>query len=405
MRYLQISTVVSYTSVGRIIRQNYDDKKAQGWDCLIAYGRGDSVEGYNTIKIGPELDCKMHGIATRLFDKHGYGSKHATRKFLKEMDEYNPNVIHLHNIHGYYINYELLFKWLKAHPERRVIWTLHDCWAITGHCAYFTAAKCFKWKTQCVHCSQKKRYPSSFLFSNTQENYRRKKEAFTGVKGMTLIVPSYWLKSIVQESYLREYKIEVIHNKIDTNIFKPTSSNFREIYGLMDKKVILGVANVWEERKGLDDFIRLASMLDKQFAIVLIGLNKKQIKQIKKIPNVTVSVMQKYNSQITIYDDMACGEIVTNVDRVAIHQGIDNLYYYITKMYGKIIYEETAAQFICMEKTDSARELAALYTMADVFVNPTYEDNYPTVNLEAIACGTKVITYDVGGCKETLEKF
>ena len=398
MKYLQISTVVSYTSVGRIMRQNYDEKRAQGWDCLIAYGRGSDVEGYNTIKIGTELDCRMQGISTRLFDRHGYGSKKATKKFIAKMEKYKPDVIHLHNIHGYYINFEILFRWLKEHPERKVIWTLHDCWAVTGHCAYFTAVKCDRWKTKCIHCQQKGRYPSSLLLSNASNNFERKKKAFTGISEMTLVVPSHWLEGIVKESFLKEYKIEVIHNKIDTNIFRPTPSNFREKYGLENKKIILGVANVWEKRKGLNDFIKLFQMLDDKFAVVLVGLNEKQINKImteinnvKKISGFKIADTENCNKQISIYEG---GQ--------AIPPGIDNLFNCVTEMLGTIPDNKAEALLVCMEKTSNAKELAAIYTMADVFINPTYEDNYPTVNLEASACGTPIITYDTGGCRETL---
>lgn len=412
MKYLQINTVVSYTSIGRIMRQNYDEKKAQGWDCLIAYGRGDDVEGYRTIKIGTGLDYGMQGIATRLFDRHGYGSKRATREFIKKMEEYNPDIIHLHNIHGYYLNFELLFAWLKAHKEKKVIWTLHDCWAITGHCSYFTAVKCDKWKTHCYGCPQKRRYPSTLLFSNAHNNFERKKRAFTGVEAMTLVVPSHWMEGIVKESFLKEYKIEVVHNKIDTEIFKPTPSNFREKYGLENKKVILGVANVWEERKGLKDFIKLYEMLDEQYVIVLVGLNKKQMKKLsKKVKGFErIADMEELAAA---YDFTAYGRTVDYVNSkefeiesvvIPIPADIKELYDCIIKTSGVHIRKAKGAErFICIDKLADARALAAIYTMADVFVNPTYEDNYPTVNLEARACGTPVITYDVGGCRETLK--
>lgn len=343
MKYLQISTVVSYTSVGRIMRQNYDEKKVQGWDCLIAYGRGSDVEGYNTIKIGTNLDCRMHGISTRLFDRHGYGSKKATKKFIAKMDEYKPDVIHLHNIHGYYINFEILFGWLKAHPERKVIWTLHDCWAMTGHCAHFTAVKCDLWKTKCIHCPQRSRYPSSLLLSNASRNFERKKKAFAGVAGMTLVVPSHWLEGIVKESFLKEYKIEVIHNKIYTNIFKPMPSDFREKYGLGDKKIILGVANVWDERKGLNDFIKLSQMLDEQYVVVLVGLSRKQIRKMPK-------------------------------------------------------------EVIGIERTANIKELVEIYSAADVFVNPSVEETFGMTTIEAQACGTKAIVYSGTACEEIVQQ-
>lgn len=323
------------------MRQNYDKKNEQGWDCLIAYGRGEPVPGYNSIKIGSGLDSKIQGLETRLLDLHGYGSCRATRRFLKEIDAWGPDIVHLHNIHGYYINFEILFAWIKAHPERQVLWTLHDCWSFTGHCSYFTAVGCEQWKTRCTHCVQLRRYPKCLFHGNVKRNFDRKQAAFTGVANMKLIVPSHWLEGLVKQSFLKEYPIEVAYNTIDATVFKPTPSDFRARYGLQDKKVILGVASVWEDRKGLNDFVKLAQMLDDTYAIVLVGLTEQQIRQMPE-------------------------------------------------------------NIIGIRRTNSARDLAAIYTAADIFVNPTYEDNYPTVNLEAQACGTPVITYDVGGCKETL---
>ena len=221
-------------------------------------------------------------------------------------------------------------------------WTLHDCWAFTGHCSYFTMVKCEQWKSHCSYCSQLRRYPACFAMSSVSKNFERKRRAFTGVKNMTLITPSKWLADLTRQSFLKEYPVEVHYNTIDTNIFKPTPSDFRKRYGLQDKIIVLGVANVWEDRKGLFDFYKLAEMLDDRHVIVLVGLSEKQIKELPK-----------------------------NI------KGI--------------------------QRTNSPQELAAIYTAADVFVNPTYEDNYPTVNLEAQACGTKVITYDTGGCRETIK--
>ena len=223
----------------------------------------------------------------------------------------------------------------------QVKWTFQDCWAFTGHCSHFTAVKCEQWMSHCSYCPQLRRYPACYAISSVSKNFDRKRAAFTGVENMTIITPSKWLADLVKQSFLKEYPVEVHYNTIDTNVFKPTPSDFRERYGLQDKFIVLGVANVWEERKGLYDFYKLAQMLDDRYAIVLVGLSKKQIKALPK-----------------------------NI------KGI--------------------------ERTNSAKELAAIYTAADVFVNPTYEDNYPTVNLEAQACGTRVITYDTGGCRETL---
>ena len=344
MKVLLINSVCGIGSTGRICTDLAQKFEAAGDEVKIAYGRKGTVpEQFQkyAVRIGTDWDCKMHALQTRLFDTHGFGSKHATKKFLQWAEEYKPDLVWLHNIHGYYINVEMLFEWIKKHPEMQVKWTLHDCWAFTGHCSYFTAVKCAQWKNHCSYCSQLRRYPACYAMSSVRRNFARKRAAFTGVPNLTLITPSKWLADLVKQSFLKEYPVEVHYNTIDTTIFKPTPSDFRERYGLQDKNIVLGVANVWEDRKGLFDFYKLAEMLDDHYAIVLVGLSEKQTENLPK-----------------------------NI------KGI--------------------------QRTNSPKELAAIYTAADVFVNPTYEDNYPTVNLEAQACGTRVITYDTGGSKETL---
>lgn len=329
MRVLLINEVFGTTSTGKICAQIAEQMEAEGHEVKVAFGRWlDVPEKYQRFAhyIGSDFDVKLHALQTRLFDTHGFGSKHATKEFLKWAEEYKPDLLWLHNLHGYYINVEMLFDWIKKHPEMQVKWTLHDCWAFTGHCSY---------------CSQLRRYPACFAMSNVGKNFERKRKAFTNVKNMTIITPSKWLADLTRQSFLKEYPVEVHYNTIDTNIFKPTPSDFRERYSLQNKIIVLGVANVWEDRKGLFDFYKLAQMLDDKYAIVLVGLSEKQIKDLPK-----------------------------NI------KGI--------------------------QRTNSPQELAAIYTAADVFVNPTYEDNYPTVNLEAQACGTRVITYNAGGCAETL---
>lgn len=341
MKYLFINSVVGIGSTGRIVADKCREFQAQGHQCVIAYGRvAANCDGIETVRIGTRLDYRWHGVLTRLFDLHGFGSKWATKKFLQWVKEYDPDVIWLHNIHGYYINIELLFDYLKT-CGKTIYWTLHDCWAFTGHCSYFTAVKCEQWKSHCSYCSQLRRYPKCCAMGNVGRNFERKKATFTGVPNLKLIVPSHWLEELVKQSFLQEYPVEVVYNKIDTSVFKPTPSDFRERYGLQEKKIVLGVASVWEERKGLNDFIKLAQILDDSYVIVLVGLAEKQIKQMPK-------------------------------------------------------------RILGIRRTNSPQELAAIYTAADVFVNPTYEDNYPTVNLEAQACGTQVISYDAGGCEETI---
>lgn len=338
-RILFINSVCN-GSTGTICKNLYKAAEEAGHTCCIAYGRGDAPDGFNTIKIGNQLDIYLHVLKARLFDASGFGSKKATKNLIKQIEEFKPDVIHLHNIHGYYINIEILFNYLKKHPEIKKIWTLHDCWTFTGHCSHYTYRKCNKWQTCCDgDCPNKKEYPKSW-FSNIKSNFNKKKEIFCGVENMILITPSEWLKNEVEKSYLKDYPIEVINNGVDTNLFKPTPSNIKQQYGIEDKKVILGVSSVWNKMKGLDTFIELSKELDNQYQIVLIGLNKKQIEQLP-----------------------------TNI--------------------------------IGISRTENVQELVKWYSAAALFFNPTLEDTYPTTNLEAIACGTPVITFNTGGSPES----
>ncbi len=345
MKILLINSVCGIRSTGRICTEIADKLSAEGHEVKIAYGREAVPEKYQkyAVRIGDDAMLKRHGIATRLLDKHGFSSEKETCEFLKWADEFAPDVVWLHNLHGYYINVELLFEWIKKHPDMQVKWTLHDCWAFTGHCAHFMIAKCDKWRTECGKCPQKREYPSSLLKDNSKDNFRRKKAAFTGIKNMELITPSKWLSGLVKESFLGEYSVNVIYNTIDTSVFKPTPSDFKQKHGIEDKFMILGVASAWSNEKGLCDFIKLSQMLDDGYAVVMVGLTAAQIKALP-------------------------------------------------------------SNIIKIERTDSICELAEIYTAADVFFNPTYQDNYPTVDLEAEACGTDVIAYDVGGTSETIQR-
>lgn len=340
MKVLQINSVCGVGSTGRIATDLYKVIEEAGHECVIAYGRGTAPEGIKTIKIGTNFDNYMHVAKTRIFDKHGFGSTKATKEFIRKVEEYNPNVIHLHNIHGYYINIEVLFEYLKR-ANKKVIWTLHDCWTFTGHCSHFDYVGCYKWKKGCNSCEQKKEYPSSKLFDASQFNYQKKKELFTSVKDMTIITPSKWLANLVKDSFLGKYEVQVINNGIDLEVFTPTESNFREKYGLQDKKIILGVASVWTERKGFNTFIELANKLDDNFKIVLVGVNEKQKRTLPK-------------------------------------------------------------NIIGITRTNNVKELAEIYTVADLFLNPTLEDNFPTTNIEALACGSPVITFNTGGSIESV---
>ena len=341
MKYLLIGSLAGCGSTGRIAAEKCRELMAQGHECVLAYGREmANCDDIQTVRIGTKLDYQLHGVINRLLDNHGFCSTAATRKFLRWVREYDPDVIWLHNVHGYYIHIGLLFDYLRG-CGKKIYWTLHDCWSFTGHCAHFDFVCCDRWKTGCHDCPQKKEYPASLLKDNSRENYEKKERCFTNIPNLTIITPSQWLADLAKQSFLREYPIEVVHNSINLSVFKPSASDFRQRYGLESKKVILGVASVWSERKGLQDFVKLASLVDDGSQIVLVGLTPKQIQNMPE-------------------------------------------------------------NILALTRTNSAKALAEIYTAADVFVNPTYEDTYPTVNLEARACGTRVVCYDTGGSKETL---
>lgn len=342
MKVLQINSVCGIRSTGRICTDISDILRQSGSETKIAYGREAVPDKYKDIsyRIGNNISTYVDGLKTRLLDNAGFNSRAATRKFIAWVKQYNPDIIHLHNIHGYYINIEILFNFLKEY-DRPVIWTLHDCWAFTGHCSYFTANKCEYWKNGCFKCPKKKEYPASLILDRSYENWERKKALFTGVKRLVCVTPSRWLAELVKESFLKEYEVTVIPNGIDLNSFKPTYGNFKKRLGIEDKKILLGVASVWDRRKGFDTFLKLSRLLNEDEIIVLVGLNKEQLKNLPE-------------------------------------------------------------NIIGIERTNSVNELAEIYTAADVFLNPTIEDNLPTVNFEALACGTPVITYETGGSPETI---
>ena len=279
MRVLFINVVCGIYSTGKIVCELAEKYEQEGHEVKVAYGRHDSPEKYRrlAVRIGSDWDVYHHALMARLTDRQGFFSRRATEKFLKWADDYNPDFLWLHNLVGYYINLEMLFGWIKSRPNMKVYWTLHSCWEITGHCVHFTICGCDKWKTHCHHCPQKNRYPASFI-DNSYRNYEDKRRLFTGVRDMTLITPSQWLADLVKQSYLKDYPVEVRYNTIDTEIFRPRESDFRARFGLDGKKIVLGVASTWEERKGLGDFVRLAAMLDpEKYAVVLVGLTPRQV--------------------------------------------------------------------------------------------------------------------------------
>lgn len=349
-RVLLVNTVAGTGSVGRLVTGLYDALSYRGYECLIAFGRDEAPDGYNCYRIGNDFDVYVHGAMSRLNDKHGFYSKRATREFIDVIEDFDPDIIHLHNVHGYYLNIEIFFRYLKE-SGRRVIWTLHDCWTFTGHCSHFEYIGCNKWQTGCFKCEQLNEYPKSMGKDNSVFNYNMKHELFTGFDNLTIVTPSYWLQDRVSQSFMKEYHSVVVPTGIDLNQFMPIEESvaegnlifkLRNSLNIRGKKLLLGVANPWRERKGLLQFETLAKTIDDNYVIVLLGLNDNQLNDLPE-------------------------------------------------------------SIVGLAHTDSVMELAALYSMADVYVNLTLEDTFPTTNIEALACGTPVVTYKAGGAAESID--
>lgn len=342
IKVFQINTTYNWGSTGRIADDIGQIIINEGGESYLAYGRYHNAGSSKAIRIGNKLDIYSHFLQSRLFDRHGLASNNATLRLIKQIKLINPSIIHLHNIHGYYLNYPLLFDFLSE-LNVPIVWTLHDCWPFTGHCSHFEFITCDKWKKQCQNCKGLDIYPKA-LMDSSYSNYLLKKKYFTQVTNMVLVPVSNWLNNLLLESFLSHHKTFVIHNGINIDLFKPTIDKvIYNKYHIKDRFIVLGVASVWGARKGLDDILELDKIIDHDlYQIVLVGLTQKQIKQ---LPQLIVGIL----------------------------------------------------------RTDSIQDLAKLYSHAGVFINPTWEDNFPTTNLEALACGTPVITYDTGGSPEAID--
>lgn len=342
MKVLEINSVCGIRSTGRICTDLADVLAENGHECRIAYGREAVPEKYKDIsaRIGSDTDVKIHALAARLFDCAGFGSKKVTERLVEKIQAYDPDIIHLHNLHGYYLNIEVLFRYLAA-ADKPVVWTLHDCWAFTGHCAYFTAAGCERWQTGCNTCPLKKSYPASAFLDRSKQNFLKKKELFTSVRNMTLVTPSEWLAGLVRTSFLGGYPVRAIPNGVDLAAFQPTKSDFRARHGLEGRIIILGVATAWNDRKGLHEFKALAGLLDDRYKVVLLGLKPEQIR-------------------------------------------------------------ELPANMLGLPATNTLKELAGIYTEADVFVNAGKAETMGLTTVEAMACGTPVVVSNLTAVPEVV---
>lgn len=347
MNWVLLMKIVSinlgkYGSTGKIMIGISHAAEKKGHQCYQAYPASpiNFVRESNDILISSFFDRRVSAKLAYFTGYNGCFAILATKRLLDKLDKIEPDILHFHNLHNSYINLPMLFNYVKK-KKIKVIWTLHDCWSFTGQCPHFTIKKCDKWKTGCHDCPQINVYPATIV-DRTEFMWKKKREWFSGVENLTIITPSKWLAGLVKQSYLKDYPIKVINNGIDLNIFKPMKSNFREKYHISEKYILLGVAFDWGYSKGLDIFKKLAETLDEHFKIVLVGTNESIDKQLP-----------------------------------------DNI--------------------ISIHRTNNQKELAKIYAAADLYVNPTREDNYPTVNMEAIACGTPMITFKTGGSIEALD--
>lgn len=335
---LQINVTANWGSTGKIAEQIGLCAMMNGWESYIAYGRWCNPSKSHLIKIGNKLDMYMHYAEQRIRDNEGLCSRGATKRLIKLISEIRPDVVQLHNIHDHYLNYRLLFEYLNK-TEIKVVWTMHDCWAFTGHCSHFITKGCERWKTDCFDCPLQREYPKT-LFDRSKKNFTMKKNLFGANNNLTIIACSEWIANFVRQSFLKNKSIRVINNGVDLNVFKNSASL------CTNKKYfqVLAVSNVWNKDKGFDDILNLRKILSSEYEMTIVGVTKQQLNSLP--------------------------------------QGL-----------------------VGIERTQNVQELVALYSKADVFINPTYADNFPTVNLEALACGTPVITYRTGGSPEAIDEM
>jgi putative colanic acid biosynthesis glycosyltransferase len=341
-KVLQLNSVLNTGSTGRIVEQLSDFLISKKWESYVAYGRYSNSSNSKSIRIGNDLDIKLHGIQSLLFDNHGLNSSKATKLLLTEIENIKPDIIHLHNLHGYYINYEILFKYLSI-ANIPVVITMHDCWLLTGHCTFFSDINCIKWKKECNHCPKLKNYPKSFIIDNSKTNYNLKKKLLNAIGNVILVPVSNWLGDIVKESFLNDFKLNVIHNGVDLQSIHPVDSSKRikTKYSINDKKILLGVATTWDARKGIHDYYKLAELISEDFAIVLVGLSKKQIKNLPE------------------------------------------------NIFG-------------IERTENVYELNELYSAAEIVLNLSYQESFGMTTVEGFASGTPSIVYNCTASPELI---
>ncbi|MCE5344313.1 MAG: glycosyltransferase [Eubacteriales bacterium] len=347
MRVAHIN-VTSGLSTGRVATGIGEVLEDLGHKALLCYSRGYPPENIPGFRIGNTVDMWLHALGARLWDRAGFFSRGATRRLVRQLRLYKPDIVHLHNLHGYYLDIRTLFGYL-AEAGVPVVWTLHDCWAFTGHCAYYTIAECDRFTLGCGHCPQLSAYPAALWVDQSTRNWQQKRAAYAAVPNLMLVTPSVWLGREARRSFLGKRAIRVIPNGIDLTQFRPCDepellSDVVKRYGLKElagKHMLLSVASTWDERKGLTDLVELSKRLREDMMIVVLGLTERQ-------------------------------------------RG------------------ELPATMLGLGSTQNIRELRALYAAADVCMSLSHEETQGMTLLEALACGTQVLCYDATALPETV---
>lgn len=339
MKILQINACYGYLSTGIIIEDLEKEIYKSEGVCYVAYQTAvkEPVCGF---RIGNKFDRYIHGIHSRIFGKQGYRSNRATKKLLKWIVSVNPDIIHLHNLHSNYLNFNMLCDYI-AEKNIKTVYTFHDCWAFTGKCSHYASASCDKWQTSCGNCPQLKNEVPSLIFDNTGKVLKDRTQHLNKIPDLTIVPCSFWMEEQIKKSLLKPKRIVTLYNGTDTNMFRPHSNSFRKDYKLDDKFLILGFANKWSNTKNIEGVKFISGNLADDEIIVIVGCNEKQKELFSKFKNI-VPVGYIGDRQL----------------------------------------------------------LSDIYSSADVFVNLTYEDTLPTVNMESICSKTPVITFNSCGSPE-----
>lgn len=340
MRIAFVNSVAGFGSTGRIVWQLSQLPGVQG---RIYFGRKDNLTDADVFRITRKAGNLEHAFCTFFMDRQGFCNTSETEKMVENLKNFRPDLVHLHNLHGYYLNCETLFRYLKESGVP-VVWTFHDCWPFTGHCAHYDSLDCDRWKTKCQHCPGTMRYPFTINGSQVPVMYEKKKEVFCSLSPnqLSIVTPSNWLEDQVRMSFLGSQYIRTIHNGIDHSSFHYVQSDFRSVHHLENDFLILAVAGVWNHEKGLDDLVRWSHQMKDHQKLIVVGGPKHALKKFDPAHTITIPYV------------------------------------------------------------NGTEELCRIYSAADVMVNLTLEDTFPTVNLEAQACGTPVLTYQTGGSPESI---